>query len=78
MPEPHEELRDTEEWDTFYDDRMPEDQKRIMKDLLFEVQRIKGGMLQPTNTTVTHGSESLKQQQPHMKRIGTHLRSRII
>jgi hypothetical protein len=43
MPKPHEELRDTEEWDTFYDDRMPEDQKRIMKDLLLEVQRIKGG-----------------------------------
>ncbi len=42
MPEPHEELLDTEEWDTFYDDRIPEDQKRIMKDLLFEVQRIKG------------------------------------
>ena len=43
MPEPHEDLRDTEEWDTFYDDKMPEDQKRIVKDLLFEVQRIKGG-----------------------------------
>jgi hypothetical protein len=43
MPEPHENLWDTEEWDTFYDDKMPEDQKRIMKDLLFEVLRIKGG-----------------------------------
>jgi hypothetical protein len=61
-----------------YDDKMPEDKKSIMKDLLFDVQRIKGGMLQPTNTTVTHGPESLKLQRPHMKRIGTHLRSRII
>jgi hypothetical protein len=25
MPEPREELLDTEEWDTFYDNRMPED-----------------------------------------------------
>ena len=43
MPEPPDELQDTEEWDTFYDEKMPEDQKRIMKDLLFEVNRIKGG-----------------------------------
>jgi hypothetical protein len=35
-------------------------------------------MLQPTNTTVTHGPDSLKLQRPHMKRIRTHLRSRII
>ena len=28
MPEPHEELLDTEEWDNFYDDRMPENQKK--------------------------------------------------
>jgi hypothetical protein len=42
-PEPQAELLDAEEWDTLYDDKMPEDQKRVMKDLLFEVQRIKGG-----------------------------------
>jgi hypothetical protein len=42
-PEPHEELLDTEEWETFYDDKMPEDQNKIMKDLLFEIKQIKGG-----------------------------------
>jgi hypothetical protein len=39
-PESHEDMVDIEEWDTFYDDKMRQDQKRIIVDLLYEVNRI--------------------------------------
>ncbi len=42
-PEPHEDMLDTEEWSSFYDDQMPEDMKRMLRDLQYEIKRIKGG-----------------------------------
>ena len=42
-PEPHEDMLDTEEWSSFYDDKMPDDMKRMLKDLQYEMKRIKGG-----------------------------------
>jgi hypothetical protein len=36
-------MLDTEEWSSFYDDKMPDDMKRMLKDLQYEMKRIKGG-----------------------------------